>query len=63
MSFFNTPDEQADNLFTVIIPTYRRPGPLLDCIRSLVEGNRQPDEVVVIGREGDRQSLGAPTGL
>jgi GT2 family glycosyltransferase len=38
---------------TVVIPTFRRPGPLLDCVHSLVEGARRPDEIVVIGREGD----------
>lgn len=37
----------------VVIPTYRRPGPLIDCVRSLVEGSRHPDEIIVVGREDD----------
>jgi GT2 family glycosyltransferase len=40
-------------LVTVVIPTYRRPGPLLECVRSLLNDKRWPDEVVVVGREGD----------
>jgi GT2 family glycosyltransferase len=38
---------------TVVIPTYRRPGPVVECIRSLVEGPRKPDEIIVVGREDD----------
>ena len=43
-------------MFTVVIPTYRRPAPLLDCIRSLIEGSLVPDEILVIGRQGDAQT-------
>ncbi len=38
---------------TVVIPTYRRPRPLLDCVHSLVEGKDRPDEIIVVGREDD----------
>ena len=38
---------------TVVIPTYRRPGPLADCVRSLVAGNSCPAEILVVGRESD----------
>jgi GT2 family glycosyltransferase len=45
----------------VVIPTYRRPGPLVDCVRSLVEGARQPDEIIVVGREDDTPTREALT--
>ena len=38
---------------SVVIPTYRRPGPLTDCLRSLVPGSQRPHEIIVVGREGD----------
>lgn len=38
---------------TVVIPTYRRPGPLVECVYSLAGGSRQPDEIIVVGREDD----------
>jgi GT2 family glycosyltransferase len=47
-------------LITVVVPTYRRPDALVRCIRSLVDGVRGPEEIIVIGREGDlatRQAL------
>jgi len=44
---------------TVAIPTYRRPGPLVQCIKSLVQGAQCPREVVIIGREGDASTADA----
>lgn len=38
---------------SVVIPTYRRPGALLACIRSIVGGAQPPHELIVIGREDD----------
>jgi GT2 family glycosyltransferase len=38
---------------SVVVPTYCRPGPLVECVRSLVEGSRRPDEIIVVGREDD----------
>lgn len=38
---------------SVVVPTYRRPVPLIACVRSLVGGSRQPSEIIVIGREDD----------
>src|SRR6266700_896905 len=38
---------------TVVIPTYLRPRPLLECARSIVGGARPPRELIVIGREDD----------
>jgi GT2 family glycosyltransferase len=48
--------QQRKTAIAVIIPTYRRPGPLIDCIRSIVVGSQQPHEIIVIGREGDSQT-------
>ena len=42
---------------TIVIPTYNRPGPLIDCIRSIVEGRRLPSEIIVVGREGDAETV------
>lgn len=37
----------------VVIPTYCRPGFLIECIRSIVGGIQPPHKVMVIGREDD----------
>jgi cellulose synthase/poly-beta-1,6-N-acetylglucosamine synthase-like glycosyltransferase len=41
---------------SVVIPTYLRPEMLLKCVESILAGSRRPDEIVVVGREGDRQT-------
>jgi cellulose synthase/poly-beta-1,6-N-acetylglucosamine synthase-like glycosyltransferase len=41
---------------SVIIPTYLRPEMLLKCVESILAGSRRPDEIIVVGREGDRQT-------
>jgi O-antigen biosynthesis protein len=41
---------------TIVIPTYNRPGPLVDCIRSIVQGRQLPAEIVVVGRDGDART-------
>ena len=41
---------------TIVIPTYNRPGPLVDCIRSIVEGSELPSEIIVVGREGEAKT-------
>ncbi len=38
----------------VVVPSYRRPEMLRACVRSLLAGERRPDEIVVAGREGDQ---------
>lgn len=43
----------------VVIPTYQRPQMLRACVRSLLAGERRPDEIVVAGREGDHGALNA----
>ena len=40
----------------VVIPTYQRPEMLRACVRSLLAGERRPDEIVVAGREGDQET-------
>jgi len=41
---------------SVVIPSYRRPEPLLQCLAGLQEGVRLPDQVVVVLREIDQAS-------
>jgi len=38
---------------SVVIPTYRRPEMLRNCVASLLAGSQQPDEIVIVGRKGD----------
>lgn len=45
---------RAPLLVSVIIATYRRPDALQQCVASLLAGLRKPDEIVVVGRKGDR---------
>lgn len=44
---------------TIVIPTYNRPGPVVDCIRSIVQGRTMPSEIIVVGREGDTKTAEA----
>jgi GT2 family glycosyltransferase len=44
---------------SVVVPTYRRPEVLMECVASLLEGSRQPDEIVIVGREGDIETAEA----
>jgi len=46
---------------TIVIPTYNRPGPLIDCIRSIAQGRTMPSEILVVGREGDTKTAEALT--
>jgi GT2 family glycosyltransferase len=38
---------------SVVIPTFLRPASLIDCLASIVRGNRQPNEICIIAREAD----------
>jgi GT2 family glycosyltransferase len=40
----------------VIVPTYRRPEPLAQCLAALAAQDRAPDEVLVVARRGDEDS-------
>lgn len=41
---------------SVIIPTFQRPKPLVECVASLLRGTLLPDEILVVGREGDSET-------
>lgn len=38
---------------SVVIPTYRRPDVLRECVASLLAGAQKPDEIIIAGRKGD----------
>lgn len=42
---------------SVIVPTYRRPSSLSRCLGGLSEQTRPADEIVVVARESDRETL------
>jgi glycosyltransferase involved in cell wall biosynthesis len=45
---------------TVVIPTYQRPEVLRQAVASLFEGTtRQPDEVIIVGRKSDHETVAA----
>jgi GT2 family glycosyltransferase len=39
---------------TVVIPTYLRPEILLQCVESILAGSQTPEEIIIVGRAGDR---------
>src|SRR5437870_12487738 len=38
---------------SVLVPTYRRPDSLRECVRSVMGGSVRPAEIVIVGRRGD----------
>lgn len=48
---------------SVIIPTYRRPTMLRSCVDSLMAGTQVPDEIVIVGRQSDLETVQAITEL
>jgi glycosyltransferase involved in cell wall biosynthesis len=49
---------------SVIIPTYQRPEVLRQAVTSLFDGTtRQPDEVIIVGRKSDHETVAAITEL
>jgi len=48
---------------SVVIPTYRRPDVLLKCVASLLAGEHQPEEIVIVGRKGDAATETAIAGI
>jgi glycosyltransferase involved in cell wall biosynthesis len=42
--------------FTVLVPSYRRPDSLVQCLEALLAGSRLPDEIVVVLRDTDTAS-------
>lgn len=47
----------------LLIPTYQRGTALGNCVRSVLEGTARPDEIVVVGRQGDAETERALAGL
>ncbi|MEA3400621.1 MAG: glycosyltransferase family 2 protein [Armatimonadota bacterium] len=41
---------------TVVVPSFRRPDDLLECVASLFSGARVPDQVVIVLRDTDQES-------
>ena len=41
---------------SVVIPTWRRPGPLERCLGGLARQDRMPDEVILVVRRGDSET-------
>ena len=41
---------------TVLVPSYRRPEALLQCLKAVLTGKRIPDQVVVVLRDTDEES-------
>ncbi|MBI2910190.1 MAG: glycosyltransferase family 2 protein [Chloroflexi bacterium] len=44
---------------SVVVPTYRRASHLKQCLSSLVDQSRKPDEIVIVAREDDGETLEA----
>jgi GT2 family glycosyltransferase len=44
---------------SVVIPTLHRPGPLSECVESILRGTQTPREIVIVGRAGDVETEGA----
>lgn len=42
---------------SVVIPTYRRPDQLRQCVQSILNGTRKPEEIIVVGRKGDATTM------
>ena len=48
-----TKERQTVQRVSVVVPSFRRPDALADCVHSLSEGSVLPDEIIVAGRQGD----------
>ena len=45
-------------IITVLVPTYHRPKDLGRCLEALEKQTRAPNEVLVVARDGDTETLG-----
>ncbi len=50
---------QSRRSVSVIVPSYRRPGRLMECLDGVAASRCRPDEVVVVLRRGDEESVRA----
>lgn len=41
---------------SVVVPTYRRPDALVDCVHSLLAGTLLPTEIIIVGRADDEST-------
>jgi len=48
---------------SIVIPTFRRPKALAECVHSLLEGTLRPAEIIVVGRKGDSETESLLPGL
>jgi len=53
----------SDPLVSIIVPTYRRPNDLLQCLRSIQTTVTMPHEVIVVAVAEDEPTLAALAGL
>jgi GT2 family glycosyltransferase len=44
---------------SVVIPTYRREGALINCVQSILQGSELPSEILIVGRAGDKETESA----
>jgi len=44
---------------TVLVPTYKRPDKLTDCVQSVLHGKTLPHEIVLVHRRGDEPTIRA----
>ena len=51
-----SPAEGASPAFTVLIPTYRRPRELRECLDAVLGQTAPPEQVIVIRRDSDKDT-------
>jgi GT2 family glycosyltransferase len=44
---------------SVVIPTYHRETALINCVQSILQGSELPSEILIVGREGDKETESA----
>jgi glycosyltransferase involved in cell wall biosynthesis len=49
--------------FSLIVPSYKRPGDLRRCVRAVLAGRRLPEELIVVVRDTDMESQAAVSEL
>lgn len=57
------PDTSTRDDVTIVIPSYRRPGQLTECVESIAEGGTLPDTILIVHRDTDKETRVAADGL
>lgn len=57
------PDSSIRDDVTVVIPSYRRPEQLVECVESITKGSVLPGTVLIVHRETDEETAGAAESL